>query len=215
MNSLRLYWSPAFSEHEVGPGHPESPARIKAVRSRLEAKGLWDQCTPEEARAATREELLPVHPAGYLQRVEQAARGRPGPFDSPDTVISPGSWPAALKVAGAGFQAVNAVLEGNVNAAFILGRPPGHHALPERAMGFCFLANAALAAEHARHRHGLERIAIIDWDVHHGNGTQEIFYNNENVYYISMHEWPLFPGTGAADEKGSGRGQGFTLNFPL
>ncbi len=215
MESLRLYWSPAFSEHDTGPGHPESPARIEAVRNHLESEGLWEQYATEESRTATREELLPVHPAGYLDRVEQAARGGPGPFESPDTLVSPGSWPAALGVAGAGFQAVDAVMEGHAKTAFILGRPPGHHALPERAMGFCFLANVALAAEYARHRHGLERIAIIDWDVHHGNGTQDIFYASESVYFISIHEWPLFPGTGAGDEKGTGGGQGFTLNFPL
>lgn len=215
MVPLTLYWSPDFLDHRVSPGHPETPSRLEAVRKGLEDAGHWDRLAREEARPAELDELLPVHPQGYLLRLEAAAAQGPATIDSPDTEISTGSWTAALKVAGAGFQAVDAVLEGTSRTAFILGRPPGHHALPEQAMGFCLLANVALAVEYARHRHGLERVAVIDWDVHHGNGTQDIFYGSDQVFYISLHEWPLFPGSGTAEEKGTGRGRGFTLNFPL
>ena len=215
MVPLTLYWSPDFLNHRVSPGHPESPSRLEAVRKGLEAAGQWESLVREEARPAELDELLAVHPQGYLLRLEEAAGNGPATIDSPDTELSPGSWIAALKVAGAGFQAVDAVIGGASRTAFILGRPPGHHALPAQAMGFCLLANVALAVEYARHRHGLERVAVIDWDVHHGNGTQEIFYGSDQVFYISLHEWPLFPGTGAAEEKGTGRGRGFTLNFPL
>ncbi len=215
MVPLTLYWSPDFLNHRVSPGHPETPSRLEAVQKGLVATGQWDRLAREEARPADLTELLAVHPQGYLLRLEAAAANGPATIDSPDTEISPGSWTAALKVAGAGFQAVDAVMAGTTRTAFILGRPPGHHALPEQAMGFCLLANVALAVEYARHRHGLERVAVIDWDVHHGNGTQDIFYGSDQVFYISLHEWPLFPGSGAAEEKGTGRGRGFTLNFPL
>ncbi len=215
MVPLTLYWSPDFLKHRVSPGHPETPSRLEAVRKGLEAAGQWDRLAREEVRPAELTELLAVHPQDYLLRLEEAAAKGPATIDSPDTEISPGSWTAALKVAGAGFQAVDAVLAGTTRTAFILGRPPGHHALREQAMGFCLLANVALAVEYARNRHGLERIAVIDWDVHHGNGTQDIFYGSDQVFYISLHEWPLFPGSGTVAEKGTGRGRGFTLNFPL
>ena len=215
MVPLTLYWSPDFLNHRVSRGHPETPSRLEAVRRGLEAAGHWDRLNREEARPAEVQELLTVHPKGYLLRVEKAAGSGPATIDSPDTEVSTGSWTAALKVAGAGIQAVNAVLAGTTGTAFVLGRPPGHHALPEQAMGFCLLANVALAVEQARRRHGLERVAVIDWDVHHGNGTQDIFYATDRVFYISLHEWPLFPGSGATEEKGTGRGRGFTLNFPL
>ncbi|MCH7497326.1 MAG: histone deacetylase [Candidatus Marinimicrobia bacterium] len=215
MVPLSLYWSPDFAAHEVSPGHPESARRLQAIADRLRATGQWAAYRQVEARPATTEELALVHPRAYIQRVEDSIRAGARTVDSGDTEVSAGSFDAARKVAGAGLQAVDDVLAGKTQCAFILGRPPGHHALPGRAMGFCLFANAALAANYALQTHQLERVAIIDWDVHHGNGTQEIFYESERVHYTSTHEFPLYPGTGRADEVGRGPGRGTTLNFPL
>ncbi len=215
MVPLSVYWSPDFSAHEVSPGHPESARRLQAITDRLHATGQWEAYRQVEARPASTAELALVHPLGYIQRVEETIRGGSRVLDSGDTEVSAGSFEAARKVAGAGLQAVDDVLSDRTQRAFILGRPPGHHALPARAMGFCLFANVALAASHALQTHQLERVAIIDWDVHHGNGTQDIFYESERVYYISTHEFPLYPGTGQDDEVGRGPGRGSTLNFPL
>ena len=182
---------------------------------RLEETGQWQAYRRVEARAATLDEIALVHPAAYIQRLAETIRQGATVVDSGDTEVSPGSFEAARKVVGAGLQAVDDVLSGETRRAFILGRPPGHHALPDRAMGFCLFANVALAANHALKAHGVERVAIIDWDVHHGNGTQDIFYDSERVHYTSTHEYPLYPGTGAGDEIGRGTGRGYTLNFPL
>ena len=212
---LQVYWSPDFLEHRVSPGHPESAARLEAIVAGLQAAGLWDRVPRIDAPAAALERLQLIHPADYVARLQQAIGRGARVVDSADTEVSAGSFQAALKMAGAGMQAVDDVLGGKTTAGFVLGRPPGHHALPDLAMGFCLLANLALAARHAQQAHGLERIAVIDWDVHHGNGTQAAFYGTETVQFISLHEYPLYPGTGAEDETGSGAGRGFTCNIPL
>ncbi len=215
MNPLTLYWSPDFIHHEVSAGHPESANRFRSIRDLLGKTGQWEAYRKVEARAAAFDEIALIHPMEYIQRVEQTTRQGSTVMDSADTEVSTGSFLAARKVVGAGLQAVDEVLSGRSRTAFILGRPPGHHALPSLAMGFCLFANAALAAEYAHQTCQVERIAVIDWDVHHGNGTQEIFFETDRVYYLSTHEFPLYPGTGRPDEKGIGPGRNYTLNFPL
>ncbi len=215
MIPLTLYWSPDCAHHEVSPGHPESPDRLKAIRDLLDRTGQWEAVHKVQARTATFDEIGLVHPRAYIQTIEEATRRGPTVVDGADTEVSVGSLQAALRVAGAGLEATDDVLSGRSRTAFILGRPPGHHALPDRAMGFCLFANIALAAVYARQAYGVERIAIIDWDVHHGNGTQAIFYETDQVYYLSIHEFPLYPGTGRSDEEGMGQGRSYNRNFPL
>jgi acetoin utilization deacetylase AcuC-like enzyme len=202
--------SPRFAEHQTPPGHPESPARARVMD---EVADAWRERGGEVVapRAATTEQLARVHDAEYLRTIAATA-GRPVAFD-PDTFTSPESTDVALLAAGAAIDAVERVMGGE-GAAFALVRPPGHHAERARAMGFCLYNNIAVAAAHARTL-GASRVAIVDYDVHHGNGTQHMFEDDPSVLYISTHEYPQYPGTGAADEAGRGRGLGCTVNLPL
>jgi acetoin utilization deacetylase AcuC-like enzyme len=202
---------PLFLRHQPGPGHPERPERLERILEELSRRPLAgvDQRRP---RPATHEELARVHPAAHLLRLGQV-KGRSVQLDA-DTATSPDSWDAAVLAAGAGIQAVESVLSGEADNAFALVRPPGHHAEPQKAMGFCLLNNAAIAAEAARAR-GLERVLVLDWDVHHGNGTQAAFWNRRDVLYQSVHQAPYYPGTGAVDELGGAGAEGFTVNVPL
>src|SRR5436190_5693775 len=200
-----------FLEHDPGPGHPESPARLDAVLDDLGRAPLAG-VTIEAPRFATDAEIEAVHPTAYREGLAELA-GRHVRLD-PDTATSPGSWDAARLAAGAGVEAVLAPLSGRARNAFALVRPPGHHAEPTQAMGFCLLNNAAIAAEAAR-RAGARRVLIVDWDVHHGNGTQDIFSARDDVLYMSVHQYPFYPGTGAAHEIGVGTGRGATVNCPL
>lgn len=215
MKPLTIYWSPDFLEHRVSQWHPESTERLRAIKEELERSGQWELHAKTVAKAATLEEIATIHPMEYVKRVEQTIHQGSPVIDSSDTEISAGSFLAAQKVVGAGLQAVDDVLGGNSQTAFIPGRPPGHHARPSAAMGFCLFANAALAAHYALDKWQLNRVAILDWDVHHGNGTQEIFFDSDRVFFISLHEFPFYPGTGRQDEQGSGAGTGYTMNFPL
>jgi acetoin utilization deacetylase AcuC-like enzyme len=193
--------------------HPERPERLLAARAAartLEQEGLvWEAIAPREATA---EELARVHEPAYVERLE-ALRGGEEYLD-PDTYVVSGSIAAARLAAGGMVEMVDAILAGRAERALALVRPPGHHARPSLAMGFCLVNNVAVAAAHAR-ACGLERVAIIDWDVHHGNGTQEMFYRDPSVLYVSTHQYPFYPGTGAANEVGEGEGRGGTLNVPL
>jgi acetoin utilization deacetylase AcuC-like enzyme len=200
-----------FLEHDPGAGHPESPARLDAVLTDLGRSPLAD-VTIEAPRAATDAEIDAVHPADHRETLAAFA-GRRTRLD-PDTAMSPGSWDAARLAAGAAVEAALATMTGRARNAFALVRPPGHHAEPDRAMGFCLLNNAAIAAEAAL-RAGAGRVLILDWDVHHGNGTQDIFAARDDVMYMSVHQYPFYPGTGAADEVGVGAGRGATINCPL
>jgi acetoin utilization deacetylase AcuC-like enzyme len=203
-----LLTDPLFLEHDPGRGHPESPARVAhtlEVLDRAPVPGV-ERRAP---RDATEDELRLSHHAALVDGL-RAFRGAHARID-PDTAMSPRSYDAALRAAGAALTAVEAVMSGQAQNAFALVRPPGHHAEPDRAMGFCFFNNAAIAAEAALRR-GARRVLIHDWDVHHGNGTQACFYRRRDVLYQSVHQYPFYPGTGAAREVGEGEGQGFTVN---
>jgi acetoin utilization deacetylase AcuC-like enzyme len=200
-----------FLAHDPGAGHPESPARLEAILADLERAPVAGTRVTGP-RPATDAEIEAVHSREHLERM-QALAGRRARLDA-DTATSEGSWEAARLAAGAAIGAVEAVWAGQAANAFALVRPPGHHAEQEQAMGFCLLNNAAIAAEAAR-RLGAARVLILDWDVHHGNGTQHIFADRDDVLYMSSHQYPFYPGTGAAHEVGVGAGRGFTVNCPL
>ena len=204
---------PLFAEHDPGRGHPERPARLDAVIAGLDGVGLGAaDRTDLGRRPATRAELERVHPAAYLDALERVCANGGGALDL-DTSVSERSFEAAICAAGAGLAAIEALDAGVSDSAFLAVRPPGHHAVPAHAMGFCLLNNVAIAAAALVERG--ERVLVVDWDAHHGNGTQEIFESSPDVFYVSLHEWPLYPGTGRLDETGIGAGVGTTLNLPL
>ena len=208
-------YDPAVLDHRPPGGHPERPARVQAVMDLLEREGMLARLTRLPVTPATREQLERAHTPAYLDFVEEVVAEGGGDLDSGDTVASPGSWAAATAAAGASVGAVDAVMTGGMDASFALVRPPGHHAPPDRAMGFCILNNAAVAAAHAVSVYGLSRVLLVDFDVHHGNGTQDRFYGSPEVLYFSTHQSPAYPFTGAINETGEGKGIGFTVNVPL
>ena len=210
-----LFADPRCREHLRGIEHPERPERFDAVMEGLRRAGLQDCLVPLEPRSANELELLLCHRGEYLEIARHDVSAGRRQLTTGDTDISPQSWQAALGAAGGVLNAVDAVISGKARNAFCVVRPPGHHATPVRGMGFCLLNNIAIGARYAQHRHGIERVLIVDWDVHHGNGTQDIFYSDSSVLFCSTHEWPLYPGTGRADETGAGAGKGFTMNFPF
>jgi acetoin utilization deacetylase AcuC-like enzyme len=210
MTRVGFLCDPVFLEHRTPPGHPESPQRLRSILDLVGTGGLLGQLTSLPVTPATPEALLAVHDRSYLQ--ELALPGER--YLDPDTFISTRSWDAALAAAGAVCGALDACRTGAVSRAFCAVRPPGHHAEPARGMGFCLINNAAVAARHAQ-RIGYARVMIVDFDVHHGNGTQAAFYQDDTVFYFSTHEYPHYPGTGAAGERGAGKGLGFTRNIPL
>jgi acetoin utilization deacetylase AcuC-like enzyme len=207
-----LFDDPVFREHDAGRGHPERPERLDAIRRGIREAGLEGRLALRQPRDATPGEILRVHTGPHLSRVA-ATQGRLHRFD-PDTQAGPRSYAAAVRAAGAALEAVDSVLDGDLDRAFCTVRPPGHHAEAGRAMGFCLFNNVAVAAAHALAR-GLRRVAIVDWDVHHGNGTQAIFEADPRVLYVSSHEYPFYPGSGSLHESGEGAGRGFTVNLPL
>ena len=211
-----LLTHPAFLEHDTGPGHPERPDRMRAIDEALSHE-LFATLKREEAplRDDVEEWIALAHPKAYIDRIKEL---RPGPGEYPvhldgDTLLSPGSWEAAVRAVGAGLRAVDAVMDKptGIANAFCQVRPCGHHAETARAMGFCIFNNAAIAAMYARAKHGAERVAIVDFDVHHGNGTQDIFWSDKDLFFASTHQMPLYPGTGALSETGVGN----VVNAPL
>ena len=214
MKPVAVVRDPLCLEHSGGPGHPESPARLQAIEGMLAEFPLRGRLVHLPARDASLAELARVHTAEHLRRIE-ATRGRPVTVLDPDTSTSAGSCAAALRAAGGVLSAVEAVLGGELAGAFAAVRPPGHHAEADRAMGFCLFNNAAVAARHAIDRLGLRRVLLVDWDVHHGNGTMHSFYDSPEVLYFSVHQYPHYPGTGRVEETGRGTGAGFTVNVPL
>ncbi len=189
--------------HEMGAHHPERPDRLRAVADALSGDA-FAALRREEAPLAGLETIELLHPAAYVDAVRAAEPKKGHIWLDPDTAMSPGSWNAALRASGAAIYAVDQVMSGGAKNAFCATRPPGHHAEPARAMGFCFFNNVAIAAMHARAKHGAERVAVVDFDVHHGNGTQAAFWSDKNLFYASTHQMPLFPGTGALSETGAG-----------
>jgi acetoin utilization deacetylase AcuC-like enzyme len=211
-----LYSDPLFLRHDTGRGHPERPDRLRAIAAMLEQTGLGARCTNGTYRPVADELLRRVHAEKQIEFVREVARRGGGHLEA-DTVVSRESDEVARAAAGVGVAAVDAVLAGTNRNALCLVRPPGHHATPDQSMGFCLYNNVALAARHALADHGLNRVLIVDWDVHHGNGTQDIFYEDPQVTFFSIHRFGsgFYPGTGAADETGSGPGLGHIVNAPV
>lgn len=208
-----LYYDPRFLDHETGD-HPEHAGRLRAIWGRLESIQIVQRCSKPSWESVGPERLQRVHEPGYIERVAELASCGGGRAER-DTVIGPASYDVALRAAGAACDAVERVLRGEAKNALCLLRPPGHHALADRAMGFCLFNNIALAACVARDEYDLDRVLIVDWDVHHGNGTQKAFYADARVAFLSSHRWPFYPGTGDAQETGTGEGLGLTLNLPI
>ncbi len=207
---------PIYEKHETGPGHPETPDRYRVVIDALQNdKELWEnliEITPEKAKQGI---VQSTHTKDHFKRVESAFANGLKSLDG-DTMISMQSFDASLFAAGGAIAAVDAVMKGDAENAFVVVRPPGHHATAENAMGFCIFNNVAVAARYAQNNYKeIERVAVIDWDVHHGNGTQGIFYSDPSVFFFSMHQYPWYPGTGARGESGQGKGLGTTLNVPM
>jgi acetoin utilization deacetylase AcuC-like enzyme len=210
-----LYDDPIFLDHDTGR-HPECADRLRAIDRMLESSGLRRKCTPGKFTPIEPAALQSVHAAGVVERAKRAADSGGGRLDA-DTVVCPASYKVALAAAGAAVGAVDAVMAGPERTALCLVRPPGHHATPTHSMGFCLFNNVAVASRHARLNRGIDRVLIVDWDVHHGNGTQDIFYQDGSVYFLSIHRYGqgFYPGTGAADETGAGAGLGTTRNVPI
>jgi acetoin utilization deacetylase AcuC-like enzyme len=202
-----------YKHHLTGRAHPEQPARYDAVMQGL-AK-IEGSLVKIEARPAEEDELLLCHTPDHAVSAKQRILAGEPALDGGDTMVCPESWDAALLAAGGVLNAVDAVVEGKVRNAFCVVRPPGHHACADRAMGFCILNNIAIAARYAQQKHKLGKVLVVDWDVHHGNGTQDIFYEDGSVFFFSTHQWPWYPGTGSEGETGRGEGEGTTLNRPL
>ena len=205
-----LLTHPACLQHDTGDGHPERPDRLRAVDDAL-ATPAFKSLKREEAPRADLAAIERLHPKAYVEMVEASIPQRGHKMLDPDTAVSAGSWEAALRASGASIHAVDRVMAGDADNAFCAVRPPGHHAEPSRAMGFCLFNGVAIAALHARVAHGAERVAVVDFDVHHGNGTQAAFWSDRALFYGSTHQMPLFPGTGAMDETGAGN----IFNAPL
>lgn len=205
-----------FEQHDTGPHHPETPSRYSVVMQALKSDSdLWEKLLEVKAQEAPKGDIQACHTPQLYKMIEEVVREGYGYLDV-DTVVSMRSLDAARYAAGAPCQAIDLIMKGEAENAFVPARPPGHHATAERAMGFCLFNNVAVAARYAQNKYReIERVAIVDWDVHHGNGTQGIFYDDPSVFFFSAHQYPWYPGTGARGEKGTGRGLGYTLNLPL
>jgi acetoin utilization deacetylase AcuC-like enzyme len=211
-----LYTDALFLEHDTGMSHPERPDRLRSIAARLDKAGLITKCTAGAYKPVSEDVVRELHSAKMVQMAKQLGEHGGGRLDG-DTPISPKSFAVALAATGTGTAAVDAVLAGDAPNALCLIRPPGHHATPTRSMGFCLFNNIALAAQHARTAHKLTRILIVDWDVHHGNGTQDVFYQEPEVLFFSIHRYGrgFYPGTGDVTETGAGKGLGYTINTPI
>ncbi len=216
MNAERktgFVYHPDFLKHDTGHGHPERPDRLKACIQSLQASHFWSDLVQVKPIIATIDQICDAHTKSYVARVKRhSAESVPLASDTP---VSTDSYNAALCSAGSVLAAADAVMTGKVKNAFALVRPPGHHATSDRGMGFCLFNNVAVAAKFLQREHNVGKVAIVDWDVHHGNGTQDIFYSDESVFFFSIHQFPLYPGSGLASEIGAGKGIGATLNAPM
>ena len=209
-----LIYDDVFLRHDTG-SHPESSDRLRAITLGLKEAGLWERMQLVSPRAATVDDLTLIHDSALVERVKAACKRPPGALDSGDTVVCAKSYDVALRAVGGLLDAVDGVAAGRFGNALCLVRPPGHHATATRAMGFCLFNNVAIAARYAQRRHSMGRVLIVDWDVHHGNGTQEAFYADPTVMYFSVHRAPFYPGSGWEDETGRGAGKGTVVNLPL
>jgi acetoin utilization deacetylase AcuC-like enzyme len=209
-----LVYDDIFLKHDTGYGHPENFRRVENTVSHLKASGLWETLKIIKPQAASIEEIELVHPRDYIKTVKRIADEGGGWLDG-DTIVSKASYDAAVYAAGAPLTAIDLIMKGDDRNAFCLVRPPGHHAIAIRGMGFCLFNNVAIAAKYIQLKHRLKKIFIVDWDVHHGNGTQDIFYNDTAVLFFSIHRYPFYPGSGRKEEVGEGHGVGFTINVPL
>lgn len=209
-----LAYSPTFLEHNAGPQHPERPDRLRAIVNHLHASGVWDDLAVWEPAPIDPTRLGLVHTREHVEMIRELVARGGGRIDA-DTRASVGSWDAALRAAGGVVDACERVADGALDNAYCVVRPPGHHATPTQAMGFCLFNNVAVAVASLLATGRARRVAILDYDVHHGNGTQDAFYERQDVLYISTHQWPLYPGTGDARERGRGAGEGYTINIPL
>lgn len=215
MGKTGLVYHPAYLEHDMGMGHPESPNRLRAIVQQLEQSGTMAQLTRIAPRMAEDDWIVKVHTAAYLASLKQHAPASGRVSLDPDTSMSPGSLTAAYLAAGGALAGVDAIMNREVEHVFCAVRPPGHHAEANRAMGFCLLNNVAIAARYAQKKYGLSRVLIVDWDVHHGNGTQHSFEDDPSVLFFSTHQFPHYPGTGRESEHGRGAGEGSTINVPM
>ncbi len=214
MNRTGIVRDQRFLEHRPGEGHPESPRRLEVLYDMLDEPEMEGRFRAVPVRDAETEELCQIHSPEYVRMV-QGTQGRSYVALDPDTATSPGSYQAALLAAGGLCEAISMVLSGDLDNAFALVRPPGHHAEYARAMGFCLFNNIAIGARYAQQSHDIERVLVVDWDLHHGNGTQHAFEEDPSVLYFSTHQYPYYPGSGAVQQVGRGKGEGYTVNVPL
>ena len=218
MTETAVVFTPKYLDHKTGLGHPESPARLRVIMRKLNKSGLLEtgRCSLVGPEPASVEDVELVHESDYIQLVQRVCASGGGLLDLGDTIVSPESFEVALLAAGGAMKAVDLVMDGKFRNAFALVRPPGHHAGPYYALGFCIFNNTAVAATHLLRNFNLDRVLILDIDAHHGNGTQEVFYASDRVLYVSLHQDPTeFPGTGFVDEVGEGKGLGYTVNIPF
>ncbi len=207
-------YHPDYLKHDAGDGHPERPARLQAITDGLKSSPVWTSLVQIKPLPADETWVLRVHKSEYLQQLRRAAMDAPTALD-PDTTVSADSYRVALLATGGALAAVDAIMTGRIRNAFVASRPPGHHAFPDRASGFCLINHVAVATRYVQEKYGLRRVLIIDWDVHHGNATQDFFYEDASVLYFSTHQHPHYPGTGSSDEEGRGAGLGTNINVPL
>jgi len=215
MGKTGLVYDPRYLDHDMGAGHPESPNRLRAIMQQLEQSGTAARLARIEPREAEDKWITEIHTPSYLAMLKTHAPTNGRVSLDPDTSMSSGSLTAAYLAAGGALAAVDAIMNRQVNHVFCAVRPPGHHAESGRAMGFCLFNNVAIAARYIQKKYGLKRVLIVDWDVHHGNGTQHSFEDDPSVLFFSTHQYPHYPGTGRATERGRGAGEGYTINVPM
>lgn len=215
MGRVGFVYDPRYLGHEMGPSHPESPQRLRAICSQLQSSGTWSRLHQVTPQRVERQWIELIHRASYVEGLERRSPANGYASLDPDTSMSPGTLDAAYLATGGALAAADAIMNSDIDQAFCAVRPPGHHAEADRAMGFCFFNTVAIAARYIQKQYGVERVLIVDWDVHHGNGTQHAFYDDASVLFFSTHQFPFYPGTGRAMETGEGEGKGLTINVPL
>jgi acetoin utilization deacetylase AcuC-like enzyme len=214
--NVLFYYHPLFLKHLENVSHPESPDRLRSILSNLQEKNIYKHLEVREPVASDISWIEKIHPPEYIKNIEDSCGQEPRYLDSGDTIVTEKSYQAALLAAGSVLDSIDSLLnDSEAKHAFCAVRPPGHHAERRTAMGFCLFNNVAIGAQYVISRYGFKRVFILDWDVHHGNGTQHIFEDRSDVFYCSLHQWPLYPGTGRKEEIGSAAGTGYTLNVPL